>query len=44
MRRKIRKREELERTRERKEKELKVQAHGFSFYKVFVPYIYCINL
>jgi len=29
MRRKIREKGELERTRERKEKELEVQAHGF---------------
>jgi len=38
MRRKIRENGELERTRERKEKKLEVQAHDFYFYKVSVPY------
>jgi len=41
MRRKIREKGEFERTRERKEKELEVQAHDFYFYKVFVPYNHC---
>jgi len=38
MRRKIREKGELERTREKKEKKLEVQAHDFYFYKVYVPY------
>jgi len=38
MRRKIREKGELERTRVRKEKELEMQAHNFYFYKIYVPY------
>jgi len=37
---KIREKEELERTRERKKKELEVQTDGCYFYKVYVSYIY----
>jgi len=38
MMKKIREKKKLERTREKKEKELEVQAHGFYFCKVSVPY------